>query len=165
MVPQPWDWVSDLSALGSIRCRRQHLSLASVKLRSLLLTALNLLPSIATHFEAVIDQANTSRDIYADKGYIDGDREARLKSEGWRMHIQRKGSNDKALSEAQERRNRRIASPRARVEHVFAGLTQLGGKTLRLIGLVRATLHLNWKAATYNLRRYVYLKEAGVVAF
>ena len=117
------------------------------------------------HFEAVIDPANTSRDIYADKGYIDGEREARLKSEGWRMHIQRKGSKDKALSEAQERRNRRIASPRARVEHVFAGMAQLGGKTLRSIGLARATLHLNWKAATYNLRRFVYLKEAGVVAF
>jgi IS5 family transposase len=117
------------------------------------------------HFEAVIDSANTSRDIYADKGYIDGEREARLKSEGWRMHIQRKGSKDKALSEGQERRNRRIASPRARVEHVFAGLAQLGGKTLRSIGLARATLHLNWKAATYNLRRFVYLKGAGVVAF
>jgi IS5 family transposase len=102
------------------------------------------------HSEEVIDPANTSRDIYADKDYIDGEREARLKSEGWRMHIQRKGSKDKALSKAQERRNRRIASPRARVEHIFAGLAQLGGKTLRLIGLARATLHLNWKAAIYN---------------
>lgn len=74
-------------------------------------------------------------------------------------------AKDKSLSEAQQRRNRRIASPLARVEHVFAGLTQLGGKTLRSIGLARATLHLNWKAATYNLRRFVYLKEVGVVAF
>ena len=117
------------------------------------------------HFEAVIDPANTSGDIYADKGYVDGEREARLKDQGWRMHIQHKGSKDKPLSEAQQRRNRRIASPRARVEHVFAGLAQLGGKTLRSIGLARATLHLNWKAATYNLRRFVYLKEADVVAF
>ena len=73
-------------------------------------------------------------------------------------------SKDKALSEAQERRNRRIASPRARVEHVFARLAQLGGKTLRSC-LARATLHLNWKAATYNLRLFVYLKEAGGAAF
>jgi IS5 family transposase len=73
-------------------------------------------------------------------------------------------SKDKPLSEAQERRNKRIASPRARVEHVFAGLAQLGGKVLRSIGLARATLHLNWKSAAYNLR-FSYLKEAGIVAF
>lgn len=117
------------------------------------------------HFEEVIDPDNTSRDIYADKGYVDGEREARLKEQGWRMHIQRKGSKDKPLSEAQERRNKHIAKPRARVEHVFAGLTQLGGKVLRSIGLARATLNLNWKAAAYNLQRLSYLKEARIVAF
>lgn len=117
------------------------------------------------HFEDVLDPANTSRDIYADKGYINFKREERLTSEGYRMHIQRKGSKDKPLSEAQQRRNRRIASPRARVEHVFAGMAQLGGKILRSIGLARATLHLNWKAATYNLRRLCYLKEAHFSAF
>lgn len=40
----------------------------------------------------------------------------------------------------------------------------MGGKTLRSIGLARATLHLNLKAATRNLRRFVNLKEAGIVA-
>jgi IS5 family transposase len=117
------------------------------------------------HFEDVLDPANTSRDIYADKGYVNHKREERLTSEGYRMHIQRKGSKDKPLSEAQQRRNRRIASPRARVEHVFAGMAQLGGKMLRSIGLARATLHLNWKAAAYNLRRFCYLKEANFSAF
>jgi IS5 family transposase len=81
------------------------------------------------------------------------------------MHIQRKGSKDKPISAAQERRNKRIAKTRARVEHVFAGLAQLGGKTLRCIGLARATLHLNWKVAAYNLQRLVYLKEARIEAF
>src|SRR5438045_5558757 len=65
------------------------------------------------HFEEVIDPDNTSRDIYADKGYVNGERETRLKEKGWRMHIQRKGTKDKPLSEAQERRNKRIAKPRA----------------------------------------------------
>ncbi|WP_035374017.1 transposase, partial [Pseudoduganella violaceinigra] len=59
----------------------------------------------------------------------------------------------------------RIAKPRARVEHVFASLAQLGGKTLRSIGLARATLNLNWKVAAYNLRRLSYLREANAVAF
>jgi hypothetical protein len=46
-----------------------------------------------------------------------------------------KRSKDKPLSVTQERRNRRIAKARARVEDVFAGLAQLGGKALRSIGL------------------------------
>jgi hypothetical protein len=48
---------------------------------------------------------------------------------------------------------------------MFAGLAQLGGKALHLIGLARATLHLNWKSAAYNLRCLCYLKEAKIVAF
>jgi IS5 family transposase len=117
------------------------------------------------HVEAVLDAANTSQVVLADKGYVDGEREARLASAGWRMFIQRKGGKDKPLSETQERRNRRIAKTRARAEHVFAGLAQMGQKSLRSIGLARATLHLHWKAAAYNLRRLCYLKEARIEAF
>ncbi|MGK5077273.1 transposase [Janthinobacterium sp. HLX7-2] len=117
------------------------------------------------HFEEVIDPASTNCDIDADKGYVDGEREMRLKGQGWRMHIQRKGSKNKPISETQERRNKRIAKTRARVEHVFAGLAQMGDKVLRSIGLARATLHLHWKAAAYKLQRLSYLKEAKIVAF
>jgi len=65
-----------------------------------------------------------------------------------------------ALSEAQQCRDHRIAKTRARIEHVFAGLAQMGGKTLRSIGLARARPHLNWKVAAYSLQRLVHLKEA-----
>jgi IS5 family transposase len=116
------------------------------------------------HLEDVLDRLNTCRDLYGDKGYVDGEREARLKSHGWRVHIQRKARQGKPLSDCQRRRNTRIARTRARVEHVFAGLEQLGGKGLRCIGLARATLLLNCKAATYNLRRLCSLKTLGVVA-
>ncbi len=51
------------------------------------------------------------------------------------------------------------------MEHVFAGLTQMGDKVLRSIDLARATLHLNWKVTTYNLQRLCYLKEAQIVSF
>jgi IS5 family transposase len=117
------------------------------------------------HFEDVLDPNNTNRNILADKGYVDGEREDRLTKQGWRMHIQRKGSKDKPISATQQRRNHRIAKTRARVEHVFAGLAQLGGKAVRSIGLSRATLQLNWKVAAYNLQRLVYLKEARIEAF
>lgn len=117
------------------------------------------------HLDDVLDPLNTSRDLYADKGYVDAEREARLKSEGYRVHIQRKAKKGKPLSDCQKRRNTRIAKTRSRVEHVFAGLEQLGGKTLRSIGLDRATLQLNLKAATYNIRRLCSLKTCGILAF
>lgn len=117
------------------------------------------------HLDDVLDPLNTSRDLFADKGYVDAEREARLKSEGYRVPIQRKAKKGKPLSQCQQRRNTRIAKTRSRVEHVFAGLGQLGGKTLRSIGLDRADLQLNLKAATYNLKRLCSLKTCGILAF
>lgn len=117
------------------------------------------------HFEGVRDPTNTNRDALADKGYVDGEREPRLNQQGWRMCILRKGSKDKLIPETQKRSNTRIAKIRARVENVFARLTQLDGKGFRSIGLARATLQLNWKVAAYSLRRLVYSKEAPIDAF
>jgi IS5 family transposase len=117
------------------------------------------------HLDDVLDDYNTSRDLYGDKGYVGSDREARLKANGYRVHIQRKATKGKPLSDCQKRRNTRIAKTRARVEHVFAGIEQLGGKGIRSIGLARATLQLNLKAATYNLRRLCSLKSCGILAF
>lgn len=116
------------------------------------------------HLEDVLDSSNTSREVYADKGYVDGEREARLQDQGWRMRIQHKASKGKAQSDCQQRRNQRIAKSRARVEHVYATLQQMGGKGIRCIGLDRAVLQLNLKAATYNLRRLCSLKTAGVAS-
>jgi len=114
------------------------------------------------HLEDVLDESNTSRDIYADKGYADGEREERLKESGWRPRIQRKAKKGKNISACQKQRNKRISKTRVRVEHPFASLAQMGGKVVRGIGLGRATLHLNWKVATYNMRRMCYLKTAAV---
>jgi IS5 family transposase len=113
----------------------------------------------------VLNPANTSRDVDLDKDYLNAERAARLTQAGWRLHIQRKAPRGKPLSNCQKRRNTRIARTRARVEHVFASLAQMGGKGLRCIGLARANLHLHWKAAAYNLRRLCSLKACGVAAF
>jgi IS5 family transposase len=113
------------------------------------------------HFDAVLDPANTRRDVYADKGYPSEEREGKLKTAGYRNHIQRKGP----LSECQERRNRRIAKTRARAEHVFALINQMGGKLIRTIGQTRANFAMTMTAACYNLKRLAYLKRAGIEAF
>lgn len=117
------------------------------------------------HFDTVIDGANTSRDVYADRGYASADREGWLKEHGYRNQIQRKGKRNKPLSECQQRRNHRIAKTRARVEHVFAAIDQMGGKLIRTIGQARANFAMTMMAVCYNLKRLVYFQKAGIEAF
>jgi len=117
------------------------------------------------HFDAIIDRANTSRDFYADRGYTSTDRERWIKGQGYRNQIQRKGRRNKPLSECQQRRNRRIAKTRARVEHVFAAIDQMGGKLIRTIGQARANFAMTMMAACYNLKRLVYFQKTGIEAF
>lgn len=117
------------------------------------------------HFDNVFDTTNTSRDVYADRGYPSEAREAWLKKNGFRSQIQRKGQRNKPLSECQQRRNQRIAKTRARVEHVFAAIEQMGGKLVRTIGQARANFAMTMMAACYNLKRLVYFHKTGIEAF
>lgn len=116
------------------------------------------------HFDAVLDRGNTSRDVYADKGYPSAAREASLKAAGYRNHIQRKGARNHPLSECQQRRNKRIAKTRARVEHVFGAIAQLGGKLIRTIGQARADFAMTMMAVVYNLRRLAHLESVRSAA-
>ncbi|SDM96653.1 transposase, partial [Stutzerimonas balearica] len=59
----------------------------------------------------------------------------------------------------------RIAKTRARVEHVFASIEQMGGKLIRTIGQGRANFAMTMMAACYNLKRLVYFQKAGIKAF
>lgn len=114
-------------------------------------------------FDAVLDRANTSRTIRADSAYASGEREAALKQQGYRADIQHKGTAGKPLSDAQQRRNHRIAKDRAFGEHPFARIAQMGGKCLRTIGLARATVTIGLKVGMHNLLRLARLQHRGVV--
>ena len=114
---------------------------------------------------AVIDPMNTSADVYADRGYPSKARDQWLKENGYRNQIQRKGQANKPLSEAQQRRNHRIAKTRARVEHVFATMEQMGGKMIRTIGQARADFAMTMVATCYNLKRFVYFQKHDIKAF
>lgn len=116
------------------------------------------------HFEALLDERNPGRDVYADAGYISASREAWLKEHGYRSRIQRKAQRNKPLSEEQKRRNRSIAKVRARVEHAFGAMTQMGGKFIRTIGQRRANFAMTMMAVCYNLKRLVHCTRAGIVA-
>ncbi|MFZ2207067.1 MAG: IS5 family transposase [Porticoccaceae bacterium] len=117
------------------------------------------------HFVNVFYTLNTSRDVYADRGYTSKGREDWLKDKGYRNQIQRKGTRNKPLSECQHGRNHRIAKTRTRVEPVFAAIDQMGGKTIRTIGQARASFAMTMMAACYNLKRLVYFQKAGIEAF
>ena len=108
---------------------------------------------------------NTSWDVHAERGYTSKGREDWLKDKGYRNQIQRKGTRNKPLSECQQGRNHRIAKSRARIEHVFAAIDQMGGKTIRTIGQARANFAMTMMAACYNLKRLVYFQKAGIEAF
>ena len=109
------------------------------------------------HLETALDEWNTSAKIYADKGYVGAEREERLREQGYRPQIQRKAKPGKALSACQERRNRRIAKIRARIEHVFAAITQWGGKRIRTMGQARAHFAMGMMVVVYNMRRLAFL--------
>ncbi|MGK5032670.1 transposase [Janthinobacterium sp. MDT1-19] len=118
-----------------------------------------------TVFEDLLDPSNTSPDLYADRGYPSTEQDATLTGAGGRVHIQRKGSATKPISQTQKQHNMRIATPRARVKHVFGAMRHMGGKLVRCMRIVRATFALNLKTASYNLQRLVYLKKRDLPAF
>ena len=111
------------------------------------------------HFDAVLDAGNTGSLVYADRGYPSKEREAALKARGFKPMIQRKAHRNRALSERQKQRNRRIATVRARVEHVFGSIAQMGGKLLRTIGQARADFAMTMMAVCYNLKRLTHLES------
>ena len=119
----------------------------------------------STHFDEVLDEHNTSGDVYADRGYPSAQRSEMLKVLGHREHIQRKAKPGRPLSECQKGRNKRIAKTRARVEHPFAQMRHMGGKFIRTIGQARATVAMTMMAACYNLKRLAKFLDDGVDAF
>jgi IS5 family transposase len=119
--------------------------------------------SDTTVFEELLDPTNTSRDVYADRGYASNEREAEASplaspnTTPWPCHPRH--------SDAQKRRNHRIATPSARVEHVIGALAQVGGKLVRCMSIVRTTFARSLEAASYKLKPLVFLKEHSLTLF
>ncbi len=105
-------------------------------------------------FEDLIDEHNSSADIWADSAYYSGDRQQALKEAGYRSRIHRKGTRRRKLNEREQEANRKRSTVRARVEHVFAQQTD---RLVRTIGLARAATKIDLMNLVYNMRRYAYL--------
>jgi IS5 family transposase len=104
-------------------------------------------------FETILSE-NTSKDIWADSAYRSEERLNRLKEDGFREHIQRKGCRHRKLTEIEQRGNRTRARIRSRIEHIFGVQAQKAGNLiLRTIGMVRARAKIGLRNLAYNMDR------------
>ena len=88
--------------------------------------------------DALLDQGNTSADVFADSAYRSAEIEAKLKASGFNSRIHRRATRNHPLSDAQTRANRAKSRIRARIEHVFgAQQSSAGGRIVRTIGIMR----------------------------
>jgi transposase, IS5 family len=111
-------------------------------------------------FDGLLNQANTSSDVYADSAYRSAETEAKLSLRGLRSRIHHRANRNHPLSQAQENTNRRKSRVRARIEHVFgAQQNSLGGRIVRTIGILRAKAKIGLQNLAYNIRRLVTLER------
>jgi IS5 family transposase len=105
-------------------------------------------------------EAGKDKRLYADSAYTGKEIQSIL-PEDVKNRIHEKGYRGRPLTKKQERENKKKSHPRVRVEHVFGHMTQaMGGMTVRCIGLARAKFVIGLMNLTYNLQRYVYLRNA-----
>jgi IS5 family transposase len=109
----------------------------------------------------VLDPSNTAADVWADSAYRSAETEQKLKDRRLRSRIHRKAVRNCPLSKREKQGNKTRSSVRARVEHIFGGfVTEMGGKLVRTIGLVRAKTKIGMKNLAHNMKRFVWLERA-----
>ena len=109
-------------------------------------------------FTELLDPSNTSRDVWADSAYRSENSLIELKEQGFREHIQRKGSRHKKLTTREQPGTRSRARIRCRIEHVFGVMAMRNGSTvMRGIGIVRIRAKIGLRNIAYNMTRYAML--------
>jgi IS5 family transposase len=109
-------------------------------------------------FEDLLDEDNTSRDVWADSAYRSEEKLKELKKRKYREHLQHKGCRHKQLTDREARGNRTRSRIRSRVEHVFGVQAKRAGRLIvRAIGLVRVKAKVGLRNLAYNLDRYCVL--------
>ena len=112
-------------------------------------------------FEDLLDEDNSSRDVWADSAYRSEEKLKELKKRKYREHLQRKGCRHKKLTDREVQGNRTRSRIRSRVEHVFGVQAKRAGNLIvRVIGLVRVKAKVGLRNLAYNLDRYCVLAEA-----
>jgi IS5 family transposase len=90
-------------------------------------------------FEELLDDFNSSRDVWADFTYRSKESVKQLEEHGFRKHLQCKGNRNKKLTEREKQGNRTCSKVRFRVEYIFWVQSMIADNLiLRTIGFVRA---------------------------
>jgi len=111
----------------------------------------------------VLDANNTGSGVWADSAYCSQEIEAKLAERNLKSQIHRRGGRNKPLTARQEAANKTRSKVRARVEHVFGNQhNSMGGKLVRTIGIVRATVKIGMQNLAYNMRRLVVLERSAL---
>jgi transposase, IS5 family len=121
-----------------------------------------------THFAPMLDttpaRQDTGKTVHADRGYDSAANRQTLKMNKLRDGVARNDDRKRYDQTDLHARNRKLARIRARVEHVFGAWEQVIGKSIRCVGLVRATAQITLQAVVVNLRRWVTLDTRGASA-
>lgn len=105
-------------------------------------------------------------DVYADSAYRSEAQEEILATSGHTSRIHEKGARNHPLTDTQKFGNKKKSQVRARVEHVFGSMTnELGGITIRTIGLMRAKVQIGLLNLVYNIKRVVTLIRKRCFSF
>lgn len=93
-----------------------------------------------------------SRAVIADKGYYNQERKRDLRSRGVFCGILDKAAAKKKLSNSQKKRNKKLSSSRAFVEHPFNVIKNwFGFKKTRFVGILKNTAQMFMLASLYNI--------------
>jgi transposase, IS5 family len=110
---------------------------------------------------ALLQKTDADAELHADSAHRSEDIEEMLRKRRVRSKIHAKGYRNKPLTKAQRRSNRAKSRIRARVEHVFAHITNcMNGFHIRSIGINRARSNIGLINLTYNILRSAYLQGA-----
>lgn len=113
----------------------------------------------------VLQATNTRDRLLADRGYDSQANRQVLAQHGLVDGIARRARPEQTAKTRLKQRNHTINRTRSRVEHVFAGLRQQGGKCVRAMTLARNALAITLQCAAYNARRLAWLvKSTGASA-
>ena len=113
--------------------------------------------------DELLNEGNTSNDVYADSAYRSAEAERRLEARGFRSRIHKRGRRNHPLSAAQVAANTVKSRVRARIEHVFGAQENApGGRLVRTIGMARAKVKIGLQNFAYNIRRFVFLERTAL---
>lgn len=113
-------------------------------------------------FDELLDETNTSADVYADSAYRCEESVEVLQKRGFRERLQRKGCRNRELTAREKQGNKTRAKIRSRIEHVFGVQAKIAGSSIvRTIGMIRARAKIGLRNLAYNINRYGLLATTG----